>query len=327
VPLDKLFRKNALTKESFYSSLLDLGAIEGKQYLLPVSFNIPALIFASANSRLPSDPFTISLDEIRRLGAAFNRESRGIYARMGFSPSWDDEFLYIVAGLFQTNFREASPISWDPVALDRTFTFLADWIETVNTSIQAEDEFVFKYFFEPPTKLILSGRILFSYMDSAELFTLSEETAASLDFRWLENDNSIPLMENSVYLGIARHGRARRAAEAFVEWFFRAETQRFILERNRANRLNETTFGIANGFSAVRQVTGQIFPQFYPAILGHTPPADFFTPPAILPSNWLTVKERVILPWFHERIRAKSLVSIDPLDRRISEWYRINPVH
>jgi ABC-type glycerol-3-phosphate transport system substrate-binding protein len=323
-PLDRFFTNGAIPKNAFYPRLLALGNIEGKQYLLPVSFNIPALIFARDKGEALSNPFTIGFEEMKTLGKAYNQEQNGTYTRMGFSPAWDDEFLFITAALFNTSFREAAPVAWDAVALERNMTFVHDWIQEVNTGIQSEEDFTFKYFYEPPAKLVLSGRILFAYMNSENLFTLAEERRTSLDFRWIAEKNTIPVVEGSVYYGIAKKGKAAKASLAFTRWFFQAETQRLLLEKSRDNRMIETSFGIGGGFSAMRPVTEQIFPQFYPSLLGHMPPEDFLSPANILPRNWTALKERVILPYLHERIRRSNRDELIPLERRISDWYRQN---
>jgi ABC-type glycerol-3-phosphate transport system substrate-binding protein len=323
-PLDYLFKDKRLSRLSFYSHLLDLGNLEGKQYLLPVSFNIPAMVFSRNNSYLLGDSFTVTPDEIKELGKAYNVETNGTYSRMGFSPSWNDEFLFIIATLFNTSFREATPLAWETDALENAMVYVRNWIGEVNGGIRAEDDFVFKYFYVPPSNLAISGRILFTYMDSAELFTLTQEKRANLDFRWIARANAIPLSEETVYLGICKRGKAKKAATAFAQWFFYEETQRYLLEASRDKRLNETLFGIGNGFSAMKTVTEHIFPQFYPSLLGHMPPEDFLSPPNILPRNWTALKERVLLPYLHERIRADSHTSIRPLERRLTDWLRLN---
>lgn len=321
-PLDRLFKKEKLSRESFYPPLLALGNIDGKQYLLPVAFNIPTLIFARDTGELLSSPFTLGLPELKALGKSYNVETNGVYSRMGFSPSWDDDFLFVSAVLAGASFREASPLTWDNDALERSLAYVESWIREANTDIQAEDDFSFKYFYDPPAKLVTSGRALFFYMPSSDLFTLSPEQGANLDFRWIAGENTIPISEDMVYYGIYRQSRAQKAAEAFTLWFFREETQRLFLENGKSKRLNETLFGIANGFSALRTVTEQVFPQFYPSLLGHMPPHSFLSPPNILPRNWTAMKERVILPYLHDRIRAAGRG--DSLERRLSDWNRLN---
>jgi hypothetical protein len=88
--------------------------------------------------------------------------------------------------------------------------------------------------------------------------------------------------------------------------------------------MSETSFGISGGFSAMRSVTEQIFPQFYLGLLGHMPPAEFLSPPNILPVNWMAMKERVILPYLRDRARQPNQEGIERLERRIADWQRVN---
>jgi len=323
-PLNGFFNDGSFEKEAFYSRLLSMGNIDGKQYLLPVSFNAPIVIFAADKADLLSNPFTTDFTEMKKLGKSYNAETKGGYARMGFSPVWDDNFLFVAATLHDAAFREAEPLAWDTQALDRAMVFIFDWVREANSGIQAVDDFTFKYYYNPPEKLALSGRILFAYMDSDAFFTLAEERRDRLDFRWLAEKDTIPLNEKSVYLGLAKKGKSPEAAAAFLRWFFNPETQRSLLEKSSLLRVRETSFGVAGGFSAVRPVTEQIFPQFYPDLLRHMPPHDFLSPANILPNNWIELKKRVVLPYLHDRARQKDNADIIPLERRLADWQRLN---
>jgi len=292
--------------------------------LLPVSFNAPMVIFALNRADQLSNPFTIDFNEMKKLGKSYNAETRGVYTRMGFSPVWDDNFLFVTATLLNASFREAEPLAWDTLALDRAMEFIFDWTKEANSGIQAVDDFTFKYYYNPPEKLALSGRIFFAYMDSDHFFTLAEDQRGRLDFRWLAEKNIIPLNERSVYLGLVKKSGSQKAAAAFLRWFFNPQTQRVLLEISAQFRMQETSFGIAGGFSATRLVTEQVFPQFYPDLLRHMPPQDFLSPPNILPGNWITLKERVILPYLHDRARQPNNNDIVPLERRLADWHRLN---
>ena len=323
-PLDNLFGAQKLSRSVFYSRLLAIGRIDRNQYLLPVSFNISALIFARGMDQELSNQFTIDFDEIKKLSRNFNIESRGSYSRMGFSPYWDDNFLLTAATLSGASFSEADPLTWDSQALESSMDFIYNWTHEINTNNQMEEDFKFKYFFEPPEKLIQSGRILFSYMVSRDLFKLSEDTMNNIDFRWIMEQNRIPLTDDSVYLGIPKKVKSMRAARAFVMWFFQTESQRRLLEYSRANRLHENIFGICSGFSALSPVTEQIFPLFYPELLGRMPLSEYLTPPNILPGNWVIIKERVVLPYLHDRSRRETADETSSLERRLSDWLRMN---
>jgi hypothetical protein len=322
-PLEGLFKNETLNEDDFYPKLLALGRIENRQHLLPVSFNIPALVFARDKGSLVSNPFTIGLEETKKLGMEYNQETGGVYSRMGFSPAWNDEFLFLTAKLFNSGFREADPLAWDTRALEDAVLYNQKWIEEANMGFQQVDDFTFKYFYDPPAKLLLSGHILFAYMGSAELFTMAQERRSAMDFRWILENNSIPLNEDMIYYGICRQGRAKQAAEAFTGWFFSGETQTLLLETSRNMRMNENSFGIGGGFSALRRVTEQIFPRFYPGLVGHIPPEDYLAPPNVLPRNWPALKEKVILPYMHDRIRHQSREEVSSLERRIGEWTRL----
>jgi len=324
-PLDVFFKEGDLDQTAFYPSLLEPGRIDGKQYLLPVSFNLPALIFSRDHSPLLSNPFTIDLGELERLRRGVNLGDAGGYSRMGFSPAWDDEFLFQTAVLYDAAFREAGspPLSWDEAALTRALERVRRWSRETNGGFQGEDDFSFKYFYDPPAKLIAAGRILFSYMKSSEFFILPQEQRANLDFRWLAGENRIPLAEDSVYYGISRRPAAKKAAAAFTRWFFREDTQRLLLEVSKQYRVNETLFGIGSGFSGMRTVTEQVFPQFYPTLLGHMPPEAFLAPPNILPRDWTALKERVILPYLREEARREGPPARS-LERRLTDWLRLN---
>ena len=322
--LNNLFGSKKLSRNVFYPRILAIGMSERNQLLLPVSFNIPALIFSKNREQDISNPFTIGFDEVKRLSRNFNVITRGAYTQMGFSPLWNDDFLFTAAVLSGASFREALPLAWDAAALDRSMDFIFNWTHSINTSNQAEEDFTFKYFFEPPERLIQSGRIFFSYMDSRDLFTLTDESKSNLDFRWIMERDRVPINEDIIFLGIPRRAKSKNAARAFILWFFQIENQRLLMEYSRANRINENVFGICGGFSALSPVTEQIFPRFYPELLGRMPPSEYFMPPNVLPGNWAAIKERVILPFLHDRARSQRADEIYPLERRLSDWMRIN---
>jgi ABC-type glycerol-3-phosphate transport system substrate-binding protein len=322
--LDNLFGAKKLSRSIFYQNLLAIGRIDRSQYLLPVSFNIPALIFSRNREQYLSNQFTVDFDEIKKLSKDFNTINRGVYTRIGFSPLWNDNFLIMTAVLLGVSFQEANPLSWDSTALEKSMTFINNWTDEINTNTQAEDDFTFKYFFEPPERLIQNGRILFSYAESNELFLLSDESKSLLDFRWIKEQDSIPVTENMVYLGVPKRFKSKKAAEEFIIWFFKVENQRRILEYSRVNRISENIFGICGGFSALSQVTEQIYPLFYPELLGRMPPSEYFMLPNSLPTNWLIIKERVIMPYLHERARKERQNDVYPLERRLADWLRLN---
>jgi len=322
--LNNLFGAKKLSRNIFYPRILAVGRIDRNQYLLPVSFNIPALIFSRDREMNLSNQFTVNYDEVKELSRPFNAQTRGIITRMGFSPLWNDEFIYMSAVLSGASFKEANPLTWDAASLEKSMSFINKWTDEINSSIQIGEDFHYKYFFEPTDRLIQSGRILFSYMESDDLFLLKDDRKNHLDFRWIMEQNKTPVMDDIVYMGIPKRGRSRAATRAFIQWFFTIETQRSLLEFSKSNRINENIFGISGGFSALSVVTEQIYPLFYPELLGRMPPSEHFYLPNILPVNWPVMKERVVLPYLYERARRENAAEIYPLERRLSDWMRQN---
>ena len=111
--INNLFGEKKINKTDFYPELLNLGNISGNQYLLPISFNLPMIIFSSANKFKTKSDFSISPDEIRDFSIKFNKGIKGTYTAMGFSPRWSDDFLYMNTKGFNASFEEEKDFfSW-----------------------------------------------------------------------------------------------------------------------------------------------------------------------------------------------------------------------
>lgn len=321
-PLDHLFKEGFLKKGTFYRHALVLGERDGVQYLLPVSFDIPAVIFRGSESREIS-PLVISIDGFRERAGTLNTLNKdGSYTTMGYSPRWRPEFLPSFAALFGTAIRESAEntLAWNRSAMDETIGYARSWIEELNGGLQAEDAFREKYLYDPEYKLIRTARIGFSIMSGSDFYLMPEENRAQLDFRWLSHEDRIPVLENIVFLGIPKNSRNRPAAEAFIRWFFLPETQMKLMESAKLKQVR--TFGLAGGLSSVMQVNEQVFPKVYPLLVGHIPPQEYFLFPSHLPSDWLAMKREVLVPWLLEAIGtdAEAAATPTPLHDRIASW-------
>ncbi len=321
-PVDYLFTELRLGSKLFYGSLLDLGNVRGRQYLLPVSFNLPALVFSPDKGSLIDNDFALSLEQIRRLSSEFNAKEKGVYTKMGFSPRWTNEFLYLVARMHDARFEEGSPLfSWNEAALKSTIEYLRGWTRTINTSATAEDEFQFKYLYDPPYRLVTGGRSIFSYMPSDAIFVLPDDKRQNLDFRWVTKDGKTPIRDDIVYMGVARKSRNLESAEAFIVWFFSEKTQRALLDRSVEMGITARSFGISGGFSSLRPVNERIFPLYYPSLLGHLPPPETLSVPRILPNNWELLKAEILLPWLEKMARDPEGMS-PSLQEAIAAWQK-----
>ena len=321
--INNLFGEDKIHRDDFYPELLNLGNISGSQYLMPVSVNLPMIIFSAANKLPVKNDFTLSLEEIKELSAAFNKTAGGVYSKMGFSPRWEDDFLYMTAKGFYASFEEDEHFfSWDDKALRSAVEYLRAWSRDVNTSAEAEDEFKFKYLYDSPFTTINGGRCLFYYVSSKELFSIPRSKLENIDFRWLSYNEKTPLKDDILYAGICSKAKNRKAAEAFFVWFYREETQNRLLERAYKMNLMISGFGLAGGFSAIRPVTEKLFPHYYPLLLRHLPQTSTIYAPHILPSDWLKLKTEIVIPYLKEVCSLKAETPIPSLNKKITDWYK-----
>lgn len=322
--INNLFDSEKIEKTNFYPELLNLGSVSGNQYLLPVSFNLPMIIFSSAMKSQIKEGFTISTDEMREASLVFNKSNKGSYSRMGFSPRWFDDFLYITAKGFHASFEEENTFfTWNDRALQSAISYIINWSKEVNSSARIEDEFKFKYLYDSPYSLVRNGRCLFYYVSSDELFSTPQKQLENIDFRWLNFNGKTPLDDAVLYAGICDNAKNKKAAEAFFIWFFNEDIQKQLLDRSHQMNLMVSSFALAGGFSGIRQVTEKLLPRYYPLLLSHLPQTETFYAPHILPSNWIKLKKEIVIPYLKEACEAENGISAVPsLSKKITDWYK-----
>lgn len=321
--LDYLFDTKNVTSEIFYQQLLEAGKKGHTQYLLPVSFNLPAIIFSNENSTYVTDSYTLSLEQIRKIGAEYNQKNKKeVFTRIGFTPLSNDDFLYLTTKINGVNFREEkNKITWNPQTLLDTINLLKKWIVTENESAQTEQDFAFKYLFMPNYRQVTSGRTLFSYTTSDDLFKTMKNQDLGIDYRWIIENKTLPIEDSFVMMGIHKKANNQIGATEFIKWFFQSESQRKILERKELMNLETEQFGIAGGFSAVRDVTEHILPVFYTQLLTNLPPAQMLTVPQKLPARWESYKSGVVEPYLKEAITNTSDSTPDIIEFE-KEWQK-----
>ena len=322
--LGGLLSQKKINPDIFYPLLFELGNSNGSQYLLPVSFNLPTIIFSASQKNIVKTNFTLSLEEMRELAAAYNKKNGSEYTKMGFSPRWDTDFLYVTAQGLDVSFEETQNLfSWNDKMLQELITDTRRWSQEVNTSAAAEDEFKFKYLYDPPYTLITNGRCLFWYLPSDVLFSLNNERLKSLDYRWMNYNGKTPIQDEIIYAGICKKAKNTAAAQAFLLWFFNEESQKNLLARSQTDNMIAPSFGLAGGFSSLKNVTENIFPVYYPLLLKHLPQTDDFSAPHILPHNWLQLTREIIFPYLRDQTRMLSAdEKLLSLNKRISDWYK-----
>ncbi len=317
--LDYLFDRQIISSSMFYTQLLEAGKVRKTQYLLPVSFNLPALIFADSNKDYITENYTLSLNQIKAIGLNYNQQNnKGVFTRIGFIPSVNQDFLYLTTKLYGVDFRqEKNQIVWSDLRLRNTVTFVKDWINTNNGSIQEEQDFAYKYLSMPDYRAVTSGRTLLAYTTSNNMFTSIKAQELDIDYRWIIGDDFIPIEDSFSMIGIYDKARNEQGATEFLSWFFNAQNQQEILERKIKMGLNNEMFGIADGFSSLREVTEHVFPIYYNQLLTNLPPAHLLKVPQKLPSRWDSYKSVVVEPYLSNAITDNSKASIKEYE---AEW-------
>lgn len=320
--LDSLLSKDKVDSSAIYSSLFKYGQHSGKQFLLPVSFNLPLVIFSTKNENLIENKYTLTLDELRDLGALFNsKNSSGVFTKMGFAPSWDKEFVYEVSKKYGQCFKEkGTSFTWDKNKLDSAVDYVKNWTLTKNDSTTSEQDFQFKYLYTPKYRQIAAERTLFAYTTSEDFFNIASEQLGDIDFRWLEINKTLPATDDIVSMAIYKNAKNSRRAEDFILWFFKAENQKLMLERAKKMDLDTVTFGISSGFSSIQSVTEYIFPSYYRNLLGNLPSAQKISAPQSFPARWDSLKERVIYPYFTNATNTDTTKRNPTMESLLNAW-------
>ncbi len=320
--LDFLFQEQQIFRSSFYSKILDYGMLNDKQYLIPVSFNLPAIIFNKKNESYVESTHLLNVAQIKQFAGNFNKKNKSdVYTAIGYAPSWDPEFLYELAKLNGAQFREKGvSFTWNPQAIENIITSTKEWTIARNGSTSIEQNFQFKYLFMPKYRQVSTDHCLFAYETSNNFFPLIDSQNSSLSFRWLEKDSHICIEDDIVTMGLYKHSKNKNFAYKFIVWFNNEETQKALIERKHKMNLDIISFGIAGGFSAIKAVNEKYYPLYYRQVLGNMPSENYFELPKILPYRWPNLKKNVILPFLQESCNTDEKKECKTIEQRIQDW-------
>ncbi len=236
-------------------------------------------------------------------------------------PSTNEDFLYLSAKLNDCNFREEkNKIIWNEENLYKTIDYIKEWVNTENTSAQTEEDFAFKYLFMSDYRQISSNNTLFAYITSDRLFKIMHEDHQQIDYRWIRNDSKIPIEDSYKMLGIYRDSQNQVGATEFITWFFNSQNQEDMLKRKNNLNLDTELFGIAGGFSSLRDVTEHIIPVYYNQLLTNLPPQNLLATPQKLPARWNSYKTAVIQPFLKGSVTATENQAAPAIQDLESEW-------
>lgn len=299
---------DSLKKEHFYKELLNIGKKGNTQYLLPVSFNIGALVFDINNSEYIETTNTITFDQIKEISEKFNYVGKdSIYRRMAFAPQWNPEFLYLTLVSKGVTFTiEKGNLKFNIPLYENICNYLSDWTKSINTSNNDETDFAFKYLYTPFNKQVLQQKSLFAYTTSNNLLSLSEDELNKIDFRWFVENQKAPVKEDIAMIGIYKKSKNKKAALKFIRWFMNKDSQEQMIVRRLKMGLDTSTFGIANGFSSLIKVNEQVLPIYYKALLAKTPAENIPKAPSEYLPQWNNIKREILIPHLVSTLNKNS---------------------
>jgi len=300
----------------FYARLLAMGSRDNRPMLVPLSFSLPALVYVRQTPDLPA--MLLQLDTLQALSKAYNHTNKaGVVTNLGFSPTWNTDFLTLTALLFGAHLRPGRNglPAWDENGLRRAVDFTRQWLEGVNGGADVDAAFSERNLVQPWYKLLSSGKTLFALASFRDYFAVPEEERRDFDFRWLSQDGTIPVMDDVLFAGVLRTSRDKAGAKAFLQWFCSLPVQLSLLQVNQSRRIG--VFGITDGFPAWKSIDEKDLPAKYPLLLGHIPMENLLTFPDTLPDNWVRVRDGVVEPWMLDSASGKTT---DTLEKRLQDW-------
>ena len=296
-PLDKRIEKAAFDTSGFYTGLLKSGKRDTVQYVLPVSFNIPAIMYKQGTLTSNFTGITISPEQLKEEARLFNERDTPQFRVKGFSPSWNNDFLLYNSFIFGADFAETAggSLIWNGENLHASTAFCRDWTETVNSGFQEIQEFTLTYCYDPGYKLLNAERIGFYYTTLRDFFKIPAVDRSSLELKWLGSESAIPVCEDIIFTGIPNKSSGKTAAAAFIFWLLSEDTQKVLLESSQFKRTRG--FGFCEGLSALHNVNELVLPEYYRSLIGAVPPVNYLDFPDSLPAEWEKLRSSVIIPW------------------------------
>ena len=322
-PLDRVFT-NGVDAAAFYRDLLAQGVVDDRQTSLPFAFNLPVIVFARDAAPRDIDQFVLSVPELRALGREFAAGPAGRPTRIGFSPLWNLELVYYLAGARGAGFAATAggQVAIDQPAVVQAVAAAHDWITASHGGVAVDDLFHSTYFHQPLYALVLEGRIRMYLSDIASFHLIPERKRAQLDFRWLAVAGGVPVIDSYRSFAIPAAAANPHGARLFLSWIFQAQVQQRLLATAARKRLR--VFGLAGGFPALRGVSERTLPRYQEFLIGRLPDGDLLRVPAPAPVGWDLAREQVVRPWLRAAVAAGGAPAADTpaLAEAVYRWRR-----
>ena len=302
--------------DDLITPLLETGRSGAFQKLIPLSYNVPLIVFSREHNFTFTDSVTTTLEEIRRLSDQFTEYNDGRYTRVGYSPLWEGDILYLGAEIFGASYRHsrAGRLQWNEEQMFDALNYFSAWIDN-ESNPGASNQFTSTYFRPPAHTALISGEIGFIYMDLIEFASLGSGYHQQLDFRILANAVGVTPLDDILYIGIPRGARRKAHARDFLYWLLDSDSHALLLEENVDKNIG--IFGFAGALPITHYTTTFIIPRYYPWLIGRIPTSTRILPVSAKTRHWHLIKDEVVIPWLENHLRGITQRS---LAIEIEQW-------
>lgn len=314
--LNSLFSENKLNDEKLYTQLMQSCFVGNNIHALPVSFDVPVILYKKQSD---DTIFQMDIEDIKTTAAAFNRKRYGHFVKMGFSPEWSRDFLYMLA-VFNNgriHLDDSDSLVWNEKGLLNAVSYAVNWVSEKNGSLTDSHDFYDKYCYEPDYKLLEEGRIKYSVASVGEYMAIPEEKRRNISFFYPSRDERILINDDVLYIGIAENSIRSREAMKFISWLISSDTQKDLIKAGE--RIKSPVIAFAGGFSSIMKVNETILIETIPELRKKIPLPGQLVGPGRLPVKWSVLRESVIEEWLIEA--TTNMESIDVLEQQIENWF------
>lgn len=305
-------------RDVFYRPLIRAGIVSEKQRLIPLSFDVPAVMFSTAYTPAQDSHQSIELEELASAAVEFNEWEDERAARIGYSPLWQEEFVRTVLESFGTRFRtgpEALPL-WSRESVDDAINFMRTWSEN-NEGVETEQEFQERYLVAPGNRGVQEQQVGFWHTSASRFYSLPDEERDGLDVRWIAHEGRLPVADRVLWTGIPAGAKNSDGAREVLAWLFDEHTQAMLVREVSGS--TPDSFGFAGGFSAISSVNHRDLIETSPELTGRIPVEEQLPAPVTEHVLWPRVREQAAVPWAVDTIRGEA---DDSLRERLHDWIR-----
>jgi len=297
--------------DTLYSSLIFRDENSTALKLLPLSFDIPVMLYKDKNFTDEELPFMIDSATIETL-SSIEIEEAG-FTHIPFSPLWNPSYLRYLLHLQGEDFNKQGDFAYDSSRMSSFLEQQSTWLEANIDS--AGDAFSEKYRYIPDIRLLQQERIDFVCSSLVEYLSLQESIRQDLQFSYLSLYGRIR-PNNTVFAGINSSNKKQK--EAIMTIYTEILSSDFQKEyMNWKKSLKIDYFGFLNGFSSNKEINQLFLPEYYRELESRVFQEEQLLPVLETPSYWSAICGPVVEIWLKEYLNGIQATSLEDFYK---EW-------